>query len=418
MYINFYVENKNIFRDIHPYELESQNYINSEKEKENGSINNTNEILDNFTGNKMEIEDDDFNHLFISKNPSTSESEIKPTISNTNLQAPKILFTIKKEEIEIPKIKTKMIPKILSINEINNIIRLYDVGAEVKKNLLLPKEINCIEMAIIKEELEAEGFRKRKQLKIINYLNEKYKPGRKKINDNSYRCHNKNKSDNIICYLINILNKSLLGFINGIINILLSREEINKILSELNLPNNINKHHNSIEVIKKNNYKLRKCFMKIDKFLELLDFTLKDYYSLEISPKFKDRYSRKYNELILNKLLKKENNNYYQFFNLILNEIKISDFFDIFLHQKDFEELKIYDLLNASQKEMIENYLKRIEKYFENEDKKDKTYFHCFALVIYNLKRLLFIKEIRKTKIKKKLTNLDKNEKINNENNN
>ena len=401
MYINFYVENKNIFRDIHPYELESQNYINSEKEKENGSINNTNEILDNFTGNKMEIEDDDFNHLFISKNPSTSESEIKPTISNTNLQAPKILFTIKKEEIEIPKIKTKLIPKILSINEINNIVRLYDVGAELKKKLLLPIETNCIEMAIIKEELEAEGFRKRKQLKIINYLNEKYKPGRKKINDNSYRCHNKNKSDNIICYLINILNKSLLGFINGIINILLSREEINKILSELNLPNNINKHHNSIEVIKKNNYKLRKCFMKIDKFLELLDFTLKDYYSLEISPKFKDRYSRKYNELILNKLLKKENNNYYQFFNLILNEIKISDFFDIFLHQKDFEELKIYDLLNASQKEMIENYLKRIEKYFENEDKKDKTYFHCFALVIYNLKRLLFIKEIRKTKIKK-----------------
>lgn len=396
MFLNFYVENKNIFHDIFPSELESQN--NSNSEPENGSIININEILANFADNKMEIENNDFNHLFISKNPSTTESDVKST--NTNLQAQKVLFTIKKEEIKISKIKTKIIPKILTVNVINNIIRLYDIGAGLKKNLLLPKETNCIEMAKIKEELEAESFRKRKQLKIItNYFKEKHKSGRKRINDNSFRCHNKKKSDNIICNLINILNRSLLGFINGIINNLLTREEINKILIELNLPNQINKHHNSIEVIKKNDYKLRKSFMKIDKFLELLDFTLKDYFSLEISPKFKDnRYSRKYNELILNRLLKKENNNYYQFLYLILNELKISDFLDIFLHQKDFEDLKIYDLLSAGQKEMIENYLKRIEKYFEDED---ETYFHCFALVAYNLKRLLYIKEIRKSKIKK-----------------
>ena len=396
MFLNFYVENKNVFHDIFPSELESQN--NSNSETENGSIININEILANFADNKMEIENNDFNHLFISKNPSTTESDVKST--NTNLQAQKVLFTIKKEEIKIPKIKTKIIPKILTVNVINNIIRLYDIGAGLKKNLLLPKETNCIEMAKIKEELEAESFRKRKQLKIItNYFKGKYKSGRKRINDNSFRCHNKKKSDNIISNLINILNRSLLGFINGIINNLLTREEINKILIELNLPNQINKHHNSIEVIKKNDYKLRKSFMKIDKFLELLDFTLKDYFSLEISPKFKDnRYSRKYNELILNRLLKKENNNYYQFLYLILNELKISDFLDIFLHQKDFEDLKIYDLLSAGQKEMIENYLKRIEKYFEDED---ETYFHCFALVAYNLKRLLYIKEIRKSKIKK-----------------
>ena len=40
-------------------------------------------------------------------------------------------------------------------------------------------------------------------------------------------------------------------------------------------------------------------FKKIDKFIEFLNFSLKDYFSLEISPKFKDnRYSRNYNELI------------------------------------------------------------------------------------------------------------------------
>ena len=163
MFLNFYVENKNIFHDIFPSELESQN--NSNSEPENGSIININEILANFADNKMEIENNDFNHLFISKNPSTTESDVKST--NTNLQAQKVLFTIKKEEIKIPKIKTKIIPKILTVNAINNIVRLYDIGAGLKKNLLLPKETNCIEMAKIKEELEAESFRKRKQLKFL-----------------------------------------------------------------------------------------------------------------------------------------------------------------------------------------------------------------------------------------------------------
>ena len=91
----------------------------------------------------------------------------------------------------------------------------------------------------------------------------------------------------------------MLGFINGIINKLKTKEEINKILIELNLPSKINQHYNSIEVIKKNDYKFRMHFKKIDKFIEFLNFSLKDYFSLEISPKFKDtRYSRNYNELI------------------------------------------------------------------------------------------------------------------------
>ena len=38
MFLNFYVENKNIFHDIFPSELESQN--NSNSEPENGSIIN------------------------------------------------------------------------------------------------------------------------------------------------------------------------------------------------------------------------------------------------------------------------------------------------------------------------------------------------------------------------------------------
>ena len=216
------------------------------------------------------------------------------------------------------------------------------------------------------------------------------------MEDNSFRSHNKNITDNIICKLINRLNNSLLGFINGIISNLKTEEEINLILLELNLPNKINKHHNSIKVIKKNDYKSRLKFIKIDKFIELLDFSLKDYFSLEISRKFKDtKYSRNYNELILNRLLKDENDNNKKLFDFILNELKISDYIELFLHQKDFEEL---ETLDVNQKHIIENNLKRIEKYYDDEDKLDINDFHCFALVVYNLKRLLFIKEIRKSR--------------------
>ena len=62
------------------------------------------------------------------------------------------------------------------------------------------------------------------------------------------------------------------------------------------------------------------------------------------------------------------------------------------------DKLDKNNLLDINQKQIIENNLKRIEKYFDNEDKININNFHCFALVVYNLKRLLFIKEIRKSR--------------------
>ena len=397
MDINFYLEGKNIFHIFHnipPINLESENDNNSEIE--NCSIIHSNNILDNLSYNEKELEDSDFNLSFFNRLPRNFETENKPTNQNTNNQMPKNMFIIQKEEIEKPVIKREPIPSIFSIDEINNIIKLYIIGSKLKSKLLLPKETNSKDIELIKEELEAESFRGRKKLKININLTAKYSRGRKKMEDNSYRSHNKNITDNIICKLINRLNNSLLGFINGIINVLKTKEEINQIFIKLNLPNKINKHHNSIEVIKRNDYKSRLKFNKIDKFIELLDFSLKDYFSLEISRKFKDtRYSKNYNELILNFLLKDKNDNNKRLFNFILNKLKISDYIELFLHQKDFEEL---ETLDVNQKQIIENNLKRIEKYYNDEDKLDINDFHCFALVVYNLKRLLFIKEIRKSR--------------------
>ena len=402
MDINFFLKGKNIFHNIPSIELGNEN--DNDSEIENPSIIHSNKILDNLSYKEIDLEDSDFNFSFFNRLPRNIENGNKPTNSSTNNQTQKNLFIVQKEEIETPKIKRKPIPPIFSIDEINNKIKLYIMGSKLKSKLLLPKETNSKDIELIKEELEAESFRGRKKLKININLTEKYSRGRKKMEDNSYRSHNQNITDNIICKLINKLNNSLLGFINGIINKLKTKEEINKILIELNLPSKINKHHNSIEVIKKNDYKFRMHFKKIDKFIEFLNFSLKDYFSLEISPKFKDtRYSRKHNELILNRLLNDEskNNNNNKLFDFILNKLKISDYIELFLHQKDFEDLDILDknnLLDINQKQIIENNLKRIEKYFDNENKIDINNFHCFALVVYNLKRLLFIKEIRKSR--------------------
>ena len=402
MDINFFLKRKNIFHNIPSIELGNEN--DNDSEIENPSIIHSNKILDNLSYKEMDLEDSDFNLSFFNRLHRNIENGNKPTNSSTNKQTQKNLFIVQKEEIETPKIKREPIPPIFSIDEINNKIKLYIMGSKLKSKLLLPKETNSKDIELIKEELEAESFRGRKKLKININLTEKYSRGRKKMEDNSYRSHNQNITDNIICKLINKLNNSLLGFINGIINKLKTKEEINKILIELNLPSKINKHHNSIEVIKKNDYKFRMHFKKIDKFIEFLNFSLKDYFSLKISPKFKDtRYSRKHNELILNRLLNDEskNNNNNKLFDFILNKLKISDYIELFLHQKDFEDLDTLDknnLLDINQKQIIENNLKRIEKYFDNEDKIDINNFHCFALVVYNLKRLLFIKEIRKSR--------------------
>ena len=90
--------------------------------------------------------------------------------------------------------------------------------------------------------------------------------------------------------LINIFNLFLLQFINNLINVLYSKEEINQILSGLNLLYKISAHDLK-QVIKKNDYKYRYNFKKVDDIKKLLKLSLEDYFSSEISRKYdKSKY--------------------------------------------------------------------------------------------------------------------------------
>ena len=84
----------------------------------------------------------------------------------------------------------------------------------------------------------------------------------------------------------------------------------------------------------------------------------------------------------------------------ILNDLLIADWLEIFLYKKDLKDIDKFNSLNDTKKDMIEKSFERIDKYINDKYinkffKNDKNYFHCFILIIYNLKRYLINKEAR-----------------------
>ena len=112
---------------------------------------------------------------------------------NTNKSKGKRLFEIKKETI----------PKYFTENSINNIIKRFNISKELKLKLLLDININNNEIEQIKRVLESDT-----------------KKRRKRFNNDLYR------TDHILKKLINIINSSLLNFINNLIGSLYSKERI------------------------------------------------------------------------------------------------------------------------------------------------------------------------------------------------
>ena len=151
--------------------------------------------------------------------------------------------------------------------------------------------------------------------------------------------------------------------------------------------------------------------------MKLLDSPLKNHLSKEISNKFnKNNFPKNYNALIIEKLLRDENNN--KIFKLILEDLKIEDYIDIFIHKKSFIDIPSYSLLNKAQKHLLKENSEKIEKYKDKIFQNDKKYFHIFCLIIYNLRRYLENKESRKRnkneqkKIFKTSSSVKKNDEI------
>ena len=127
--------------------------------------------------------------------------------------------------------------------------------------------------------------------------------------------------------------------------------------------------------------------------------TVKDYLFNKLSPRYVN-IPIEYNKLIINRLLLDNQNK--EILDLIFNNLKIEDWLEIFTYQKEFKDLINYKTLNKTQKKIIKDNLVRIEFYANKLYEKDKIYFQCFIMLIYNFKRFLMIKEQRNRNGKEK----------------
>ena len=142
--------------------------------------------------------------------------------------------------------------------------------------------------------------------------------------------------------------------------------------------------------IKKINYNLRVNKRKKNDNLDLLNCSIKDYLSNDISSKYNhNKYQNNYNDIVIDNLLLDNNNK--DIFEFIFNHLKLEDWLDLFTYKKDLTDFNEYNSLDKIQKRVIKDNLVRIDKYLEKIYKEDKIYFHIFCILIYNLKRYLTV---------------------------
>ena len=301
-----------------------------------------------------------------------------------------------------------------SEENINNIIRRMKLNEEEKKGIFLDEDKSTEEIDTIWMELTNEKQRRRTEIKEKSFIRElkdiktKFKQGRKKKDDNTKRKRNKYSTYNIMKKIKNKIIHYLLLFINKLIKSLYTKEQINEILFELDLPQ-IKSYNKPIQVIKKIEHKIYAKKTKRDENLKFLNSTIKAYLSNNISKKFIGIPPNS-NEIIISKLFQDEDKK--DIFDFIFNELHIEDWLNIFTYKKELEDYAtIKNILNKTQIQVISNNFIRIDnlllELINNYEDINYNYFHCFTILIYNFKEYLNKMESRKRKKK------DKEEKIN-----
>ena len=292
------------------------------------------------------------------------------------------------------------VPQILLKNEISYFIKNKMKVSERMKNILNNESylensiIEDVEKKLIKKDIVKKYKKKNKETENII----KKKLGRKRINDESIRNHNKYSSDNIINKIKTVLKKYIIIFVNNIINYLYTEKIKDSILLALNFPKN-----SSLELIKNVDYKRTANIKKKRDNLNLLGYSLQKFLSFNVSGRYsvamkKNEELITYNQKVIKEFLLKDERNY-EIFNFVLNGLKFEDFLGLFIHTKDLTDFPSFNSLNNSNKKIIENCLVPIETYLrELYEENDEVYLICFLLLIFNFKRYYSIKAERESK--------------------
>ena len=99
-------------------------------------------------------------------------------------------------------------------------------------------------------------------------------------------------------------------------------------------------------------------------------------------------------------------------YNFIFNSLKIEDWLNIFIYQKELNDFCSFNYLGENQKKIIEESFLKIDNFFDKLSEEGDLYFFCFLLLIYNFKRYFLIKQERQGKNKTKTLETIKSNKI------
>ena len=262
------------------------------------------------------------------------------------------------------------------------------VSLEEIKDILTNKQFSEICKKLIKNEnIEEAEYRltnkkrKREIEPLVLITNEKEtgdkikKRGRKieQGNQNQYRIeHNKNSEDNIIKKIkAKILLYPLLF--------------LNKILERNN-------------ILKNKLYKLDYQYinqLKKNEDMKILKMSLKDLYSLDVSPKFKS-ISKDYNKKLIQSIINNDKIEDYSTIMFAFN-LKFENWMELFTYKKNMNDIiEKYKGIDNVNKETIENNIIGVEDLLTKiADNNDENYFSIFTYLLYNYKRWFLIKSER-----------------------
>ena len=304
----------------------------------------------------------------------------------------------------------KAIPIPLYENEIIYIINhKMNISNKIRNILNSDSSIkNDSRIEIVKKDITEKLNTRNKRLKKEFKNKQEIKYGRKKKQDLSIRSHNKYASDNIIIKIKNVIKKYLIMFVNNLILSLYGAKKINEIRTFLNLPK-----HVSLSLIKDINYKTIANKSRKKDNLDLLTISIEQFLSSNVSTRYRKINKREnanlssYNKIIIDFLFKDNNNK--EIFNFIFKTIKIEDWLDLFIYQKELNDFIPFNFLEEGQKKIIEASFIRIDNFLDKLSEEGDVYFFCFLILIFNYKRFFLIKQERnKRKKNNELKNYNK----------
>ena len=367
--------NNNVFESMDEYTFfeNNESFIPSQIEFPNNILND----LNNISMNNIYEEDNygNFNNInniesyfLINK----SELEKKNTAKDTKSSSTK-----KSEESCEPKLYTlKDILGILNKEQNNDIFTYFFSSLEsneykIEDNLKLTKNKRM-------RPFDSENI-----VLILNNNSkndeEKKKRGRKSKDNIKREIHDKRCPDNIIKKIKVVIFKYTLLFLNKILKENF-KYEIQLLKLDYQLINRIEKEQE----------------------LNFLNLSLKDLFSKDISPKYKNKFQNDYNKKIIEEILKDA-----EYIVLFAFNMTLRDWLDIFTQKRSVKDIvNKYNNNNIDFQDLIEKieqsvigFDEMLKKINENNDEDYMTLFICY---LYNYERWFCLKKCRKRNIKEK----------------